>query len=399
MKKKKKKMKRAASPPSSSSLPPCKFGAACYRTNPSHLSEYSHPPKPAPDQPAEQNLDDTLKDEMGDNESRTKSLSDEHGSNDGSNDGSDDGSNDGSNDDNDDDVDLIAPVIIPETVATTGDLEKLYHTPFPEEVTEFLALTRTIHPFLKGSVCEAYRASHGVALAGPFELLSGALAGKAVAVHSLERRATDPPEVTTVMVYEAGDRLMYFRDCPKALPSCLVSWSPASPHAYAVEGNHILPAFLTWARKLGMRAGREPLHDQVTKLLKEPASEAKPQFTRAKREVVAKTLSGLSVWVPMKGEVGYRDKPYSDKDLKVAFERIAANAEDRRGLDVMDDLFNSVDIGNDEGDFGLGLEVGLGLLCYADRSPLLKKHAKRILLIAYSLLDRPLYHQMVDKLF
>ena len=59
----------------------------------------------------------------------------------------------------------------------------------------------------------------------------------------------------------------------------------------------------------------------------------------------------------------------------------------------LNETITNVQFANDEGDFGMGLELGLNVFCYA--SPLFKGITVRLLRMAYTLLQREAFSRLV----
>merc|ERR1712198_547869 len=84
---------------------------------------------------------------------------------------------------------------------------------------------------------------------------------------------------------------------------------------------------------------------------------------------VAATFHGAGIVVPYnkKTEVGYREIPETAASLKKILKNVveAENEKDLdSALDVLQEIVTNVQFANDEGDPGMGLELGLDLLCY-----------------------------------
>ena len=68
--------------------------------------------------------------------------------------------------------------------------------------------------------------------------------------------------------------------------------------------------------------------------------------------------------------------------------------EQNRAFDVLGEIVTNVQFANDEGDPGMGLELGLDLLCYGgDR---LHNTIKHLLGVAYELLDREEFAKIIN---
>ena len=88
-------------------------------------------------------------------------------------------------------------------------------------------------------------------------------------------------------------------------------------------------------------------------------------------------------------QVGYREIPETPSSLKKILKNIIEAETETlqdKAFDVLGEIVTNVQFANDEGDPGMGLELGLDLLCYGgDR---LHNTIKHLLRVAYDLLDR-----------
>merc|ERR1711915_1065753 len=90
-----------------------------------------------------------------------------------------------------------------------------------------------------------------------------------------------------------------------------------------------------------------------------------------------------------KTEVGYREIPETTASLKKIFTRVVeAEDEDQRNkaLDVLQELVTNVQFANDEGDPGMGLELGLDAFSFGGAA--LHNTIRHLLGVGYELLDR-----------
>lgn len=92
-------------------------------------------------------------------------------------------------------------------------------------------------------------------------------------------------------------------------------------------------------------------------------------------------------------QVGYRELPESPTSLKKILKNILeaeTENEQNRAFDVLGEIVTNVQFANDEGDPGMGLELGLDLLCYGGEPNTARLHntIKHLLGVAYELLNR-----------
>ena len=71
-------------------------------------------------------------------------------------------------------------------------------------------------------------------------------------------------------------------------------------------------------------------------------------------------------------------------------------AEQNRAFDVLGEIVTNVQFANDEGDPGMGLELGLDLLCYEGDGERLHNTIKHLLGVAYELLNREEFATIVN---
>ena len=120
------------------------------------------------------------------------------------------------------------------------------------------------------------------------------------------------------------------------------------------------------------------------------------------RTPIASTFSGLGICVPFdkKTKVGYRPVPISEKELKSLFETMRNTPKEKRDTRRIEEVLNWVNIGNDECDFGQGLEFGLNLFCgdKPGEEQVFGKIASVVLKNAYKLLARGEFTGIVDGL-
>ncbi|GBO31744.1 Histone PARylation factor 1 [Araneus ventricosus] len=88
--------------------------------------------------------------------------------------------------------------------------------------------------------------------------------------------------------------------------------------------------------------------------------------------------------------------PLSLAKVKSILQKIVNAEDEEKRLNFeedLDELITNVQFANDECDFGMGLELGIDLFCFGD--PYLHSHILGILPLAYNLLKRPKYAEIV----
>jgi len=251
-------------------------------------------------------------------------------------------------------------------------------------------------------------------LCGPYDLLAGNIPATAPRSRQLflthGRGYYDPPEMTTVLCeadYKTGLHIGYYRDSPTAAPVFLVSGVETAGAKLTVLGDnlfaavyHVLNDRLDTADpflRSKMMAMQEKVKLRVNKFVMEQNSaglnlERKTVGMKSRdRAKVAVTFHGAGIVVPFdrKTEVGYREIPETAAGLRKILTRVVeaeSESEKDRAFDALQELVTNVQFANDEGDPGMGLELGLALLCHGGLA--LHNTARHLLSVAYELLDR-----------
>jgi hypothetical protein len=245
----------------------------------------------------------------------------------------------------------------------------------------------------------------GVRLVGPFEILAAKEFAEGSKPHIHWRFPYDPPEFMTLMV--GPDRHWgYFRDDPAEMP-VLVASGKTDSHAFIVE-DHLLVSALckictpTGKKNTGPSALAEALQKKMD-LHGLKRGDAAKTYTARNRQSIGAPFHKMGLVVPYdtKTEVGYRDLGRTPAEFKSMLEKVSGKGPVSQSLrNEFDTLLTFVDVANDECDFGHGLEVGLDLFCFASLDGAAKcelhAHCLRILDMAYMLLNRSLYQQIIN---
>lgn len=83
-------------------------------------------------------------------------------------------------------------------------------------------------------------------------------------------------------------------------------------------------------------------------------------------------------------------------DLKKMMKKVAESKTDKErdeNMDAIQELITLVQFANDECDYGEGLELGMDLFCYGDKS--FRSMMEHLLPLAYQLLGRIEYEQII----
>ena len=117
------------------------------------------------------------------------------------------------------------------------------------------------------------------------------------------------------------------------------------------------------------------------------------------------TFHGAGMVVPYNKDtqLGYREIPETTNSLKKIFNEIIETHKNDKGegaknkaLDALQELVTNVQFANDEGDPGMGLELGLNGFMYSCDEPSLNSTVKHLLTVGYGLLDRDLFTKIVS---
>ena len=125
----------------------------------------------------------------------------------------------------------------------------------------------------------------------------------------------------------------------------------------------------------------------------------KTQKMKARDRIkLASTFHGAGMVVPYNKdtEVGYREIPETTASLKKIFKNVNEAKTDEAkntAMDVLQELITNVQFANDEGDPGMGLELGLDAFCFGgDR---LHSSVGHLLGVAYELLKRDAFAKIL----
>ena len=96
-------------------------------------------------------------------------------------------------------------------------------------------------------------------------------------------------------------------------------------------------------------------------------------------------------------QVGYREIPETPASLKKILKNILeAETETlkNKAFDILGDIVTNVQFANDEGDPGMGLELGINAFLYCSKP--LDSTVKHLLSVAYELLGRDFYSTIIS---
>ncbi|KAI4872682.1 hypothetical protein NFI96_007908 [Prochilodus magdalenae] len=260
---------------------------------------------------------------------------------------------------------------------------------------------------------DALQDALGLRLVGPFDILAGKHKRSESSqpnFHLHWRHFYDPPELQTVLQGGADTQhhLGYYRDCPDALPVFIGENHARKGCTIAQLGDNLFSAVLLCVARQKRERGGKRDGAAVERLEAELKKEAEllglslEQKTKAMkqrdRKVVTKTFHGAGIVVPVdKNDVGYRELPESDADLKKICGAIAEAEDDesrRKAFAPVQELMTFVQFANDECDYGMGYEFGIDLFCYG--SHYFHKVIGQLLPMAYSLLKREVFGEILQ---
>lgn len=241
----------------------------------------------------------------------------------------------------------------------------------------------------------------GLKLAGPFDVLNGTL--DETNIGDEEKNLTnsrfyyDTPELQTVIV-SSGDskyHLGYFRDTPDEIRPVVVSNDPDKSCEITGVADNLFAAILAEISKQKCRkALLENLENKLRTFAKCNEIEVKKctvLLRKRKKLVNAETFHKFGIVIKVVNDVGYRELPETDDDLRKMLKRLTDLDcdETRRKHPVMAEIhriMTLINYANDEKDFGMGLEFGIDLFCTGHL--FFHRSSGRLLENAYELLGR-----------
>ncbi|XP_050693673.1 histone PARylation factor 1-like [Eriocheir sinensis] len=403
--------------------PACKYGAKCYQKNPQHHKRFKHPAKKKRENPAEDvengtkrvRVDDTVllapprlrrssfdEDGLADYGSpyertkiflKTASPTDSEGEKE-------------DEDESKKEEDLaLAPhdYIVqnsPENVRFS--IEQKFLVEMPKEFFDFWECCSCIN---NENPEEALQQA-GLTLVGPYDILTGKLKelnDKRVSNYICHwRYYYDPPEFMTVIAGDENEyHIGYYRDDPYTMPDFVASMSSVKiGHIKALGGNIFagVCSYLSEKMKTEDPFKKTPL----MRLYKEVEAYAKdkgysllavtPDMKERNKAVVAKTFHGAGIVVPVQNDVGYRELPETYANLRKIMKKVAESKteeEEMKNFEPLQEIITNVQFGYDEGDYGMGLELGINLFIYGGE--VFHKVILHLLCVGYDLLARESY--------
>lgn len=396
----------------------CKYGKDCYQKNPMHHQKFRHP-KEGEDEMDTKEKPEKEEEEVGeeavieqvpvvkkvktdDEEMETReeaAMAEEEPSK------------------KEEEVEVEASEILPPVEDWPKDpvknVEQKFLTKMPADFMAFWQFCKGIN---RENPREAILKSCGLRLVGPYDIV----AGQTFETRKLNdflchyRYYRDPPEFQTLLVSadeEVGSdfHVGYFRDDPKVNPVFVAAFNAngMDDHKFVLMGDNLFGALYNHVTKLVAKADpfkqtalqklKETIHFHATMKNQDDTFLLEPKTQSMKnrdRKKVATTFHGAGMVVPYNKEtqVGYREIPESNADLKKMLTKVVethVSGDDdakNKAFDALQELVTNVQFANDEGDPGMGLELGLDAFLHG--GDCLQSTVKHLLTVAYDLLDR-----------
>ncbi|XP_072528099.1 histone PARylation factor 1 [Salminus brasiliensis] len=290
------------------------------------------------------------------------------------------------------------------------EVERLYKLRMPEDFYLFWTFCQRLQP---DGPADALQEVLGLRLVGPFDVLAEKhrRCGSAQPNFHLHwRYFYDPPELQTVLQGDADTQhhMGYYRDCPDAVPVFVGENQAKKGCTITQLGDNLFSAVLLFLarrkRERGVQRDEAALQRLEAELKKEaerlglPLEQKTKAMKQRDRKVVTKTFHGAGIVVPVdKNDVGYRELPESDADLKKICKAISEAEDDEarvKAFAPIQEMMTFVQFANDECDYGMGYELGIDLFCFG--SHYFYKVIGQLLPMAYSLLKRSVFGEILQ---
>ncbi|XP_068125423.1 histone PARylation factor 1 isoform X2 [Hyperolius riggenbachi] len=290
------------------------------------------------------------------------------------------------------------------------EVEGLYKLSMPEDFYAFWTFCAEIDPQAPSDVL---RASLGLQLIGPYDILSGkhSSSKKTDVNYNLHWRFFyDPPEFQTVIVGDSRTQfhMGYYRDSPDDLPVFVGTNDAVKGCLITPTGDNIFAAVKLFAikkqKEMTDKKAVATIKDLVEKITAAAdkcsysLEQKSASMKRRDKKVVTKSFHGAGLVVPVdKNDVGYRELPETDGSLKKICKAIVEAPSDdvrMKAFAPIQEMMTFVQFANDECDYGMGYELGIDLFCYG--SHYFHKVAGQLLLLAYKLLKRDLFAEIIE---
>ncbi|CEG41568.1 Uncharacterized conserved protein [Plasmopara halstedii] len=277
----------------------------------------------------------------------------------------------------------------------------------PSDVYNVFGLALELRPT---SPCEAFVDTLGLRLIGLFDLLAAAEKNKVTVDKPLYlhgRFFFDPPEVAAVMLdsdSNTGRHWGYFRDAPDQIPEYIVCAEKSNECKFDIAGSSLFDVLETRLQTRQSTLGdyeaanlSQKIKDYRTEKLRSQAWSVSALQDKRSKDIVAASLHQLGIVVPVDttNNTGYRELPVSGQDLVDLLQQFQSDesSQNRMARNKLSELMTRVTIASDECDFGTGLLLGLD---FFTTGSCLEKEALQLLQVAYTLLDRMNYYNILS---
>ncbi|XP_073433392.1 histone PARylation factor 1 isoform X3 [Dendrobates tinctorius] len=290
------------------------------------------------------------------------------------------------------------------------EVETLYKLSMPDDFYQFWTFCAGIHP---DEPCDALTSSLGLQLVGPYDILSSKHKGaKSDINYNLHwRYFYDPPEFQTIIVGDSKTQyhIGYYRDSPEEFPVFLGSNDAVKGCLITATGDNVFSAVKQFAvkklKEISDKKTANLVKDLVEKLIAAASDlgysvdQKTASMKQRDKKVVTKSFHGAGLVVPVdkKTDVGYRELPETDGNLKKICKAIVEASDDEKRMKAfapIQEIITFVQFANDECDYGMGYELGIDLFCYG--SHYFHKVAGQLLPLAYKLLKRDLFAEIIE---
>ena len=253
----------------------------------------------------------------------------------------------------------------------------------------------------KESPCSALK-DLGMQLVGPFQVLEAVSKGvppDEITYNCMQHRYYfDPPELLTVILTDPakGSHIGFYSDNPLTEPNFMAFCPNKNSCTIKPIGDNLFQAVLQL-----QQSNESPIMRSLEEFAKNNSiSLNATAFKLRMKRVVADTFHCAGIVVPYDPatELGYRPLNLSNSLLKTLLSQAttATDAKKRsEKLDKLQELITYVQFANDEGDPGMGLELGIDLFCNGNK--LFTSHIFHLLTVGYDLLGREQYRRIVEE--
>uniref|UniRef100_A0A336KMF4 CSON010834 protein n=1 Tax=Culicoides sonorensis TaxID=179676 RepID=A0A336KMF4_CULSO len=383
---------------------PCKYGADCYRKNPQHREEYSHP-EPASDKKDESaNGSENEKkrahsiDPENESPKRTKDAEHHHHH-----------------------PRMIDPYEAGEKSAEkaeynellSGDparfIKQIFYVTMPDDFYSFWEFCKSI--VKPGSAPEKVFEQFGLKLVGPFDVLAGKFKDfkrfEPVEYLTHWRFYYDPPEFQTILVKDKTCiHFGYWRDDATVEKSEYLIARNDADKGYEMEmiAANIFQAILCYFEKDFIATPFNKAQvNKIKKQIEDWANEkgfsltnSEEKINEREEKILCRTFHRLGIVANFdrKTKVGYRALQLSDANLKKIldhFKTIDKNDKEafNMAMEPLQPCITAAYIAVDESDFATALELGIDLFCFG--LEILQDVARPLLITGYTMLQRPQY--------